>query len=60
MNKLVRKNYDGLISDMKTFTENEMSSLRLFVESREHNPTDLLTDEELAVLSSNNYKKACW
>ena len=45
---------------MVTFTENEKTSLRLLIESREHNPTDLLTAEELALLRSNNYEKACW
>lgn len=45
---------------MKVFTENEIRSLRLLVESREQNPTDLLTNEELALLRSNNYEKACW
>ena len=46
--------------DMKVFTEKEISSLRLLVESREQNPTDLLTGEELALLRSNNYERACW
>ena len=46
--------------DMETFSENEKNSLRLLVESREQNPTDLLTVEELALLRSNNYEKACW
>ena len=46
--------------DMKVFSEKEISSLRLLVESREQDPTHLLTDEELALLRSNNYERACW
>lgn len=45
---------------MITFTEEEKNSLRLFVESREQNPQDILTEEELVLLRSNNYEKACW
>jgi len=45
---------------MNTFTDKEKTSLRLFVESRQHEPADLLTVEELALLKSNNYEKACW
>ena len=60
MNKSHRKNNGRLCLDMETFSENEKNSLRLLVESREQNPTDLLTVEELSLLRSNNYEKACW
>ena len=47
-------------SDMQSFTTDEKNSLKLLVESREHDPTKLLNPEELALLKSNNYERACW
>ena len=45
---------------MNTFTSEEKNSLKLLVESQEHDPSEMLTPEELALLRSNNYERACW